>query len=129
DHTTWYWAISDQAQIHTDSDTVVMSSSSSAGNVISPGRVKEPQHGFDLSYNRQLGEVKRGSWVPEAAFGFGQIEVRNNQPLLGAVQVLSDSYQLNGTVPIVPLSPGTFAGPGPLIGDIPSRWFSQGPNP
>jgi len=129
DHTTWYWSINDQSQIHTDTDTVVMNSSSSPGNVVSSGNVQEPQHGFELIYNRQLGEVKRGVWGLEAAFGFNQVEVRDNRPLLGAVQVLSDSYDLGGTVPIVPLSPGTFAGPGPLIGDIPSRSLSQGPNP
>ncbi len=132
DHTTWYWSINDQSQIHTNTDTVVMSSAIASANLASSGKVSDPQNGFQLIYDRQLGtlgERDQYLWGLEAGFGFSQISVRDSRPMMGAVQILSDSYDLGGSVPIVPLAPGTFAGPGPLIGDIPTRTFSPGPNP
>jgi hypothetical protein len=111
---------------------VVMSSSSSAPGASSDGLGSGLQHGLQLVYDRQLGKSEHFRWGLEAGFGFTQMCIHDDQPLTGAVTRISDAFSL-GTPPIIaPTAPynGTFAGPGAVIGDSPTRTIntiSSGP--
>ena len=87
-------------------------SSSATGN---------PQYGGELLYQRVIGSLPAmsGDWGLEAGFGFMNLSFRNN--LGGTMPVITDSYQLNGVIPPGAGYQGTFNGPGPLLGDTPTR--------
>ena len=53
---TWFWGYNDASQIV--GDTVVMSSSSSSGNVSSEAS-DDPHHGMEVTYNLELGGGSR----------------------------------------------------------------------
>lgn len=87
-------------------------SSSTTGN---------PQYGGEFMYQRVLGNLPflSGDWGLEGTFGFTEIDLRENYS--GTVPVTLDTYQLGGVLPPGPGYNGTFQGPGPLLGDTPTR--------
>lgn len=120
---TWFWGYKNQEQIQ--GDTLLFHQASSPAN----GAVKkdeDPQPGFELSYARRLGRVWRGAWGIQAAFGYTDLSIHDDRTLHGNALVLTDAYPLGGVVP--PLAPyaGSFSGPGPLIGDSPTRLAAPG---
>jgi hypothetical protein len=77
--------------------------------------------GFDLAYGRNLGTVLGGKWGLQAAFDFTAISIHDSQPLSGTGTTISDAYSLGGvSAPQAPYT-GGFNGPGPLLGDSPTR--------
>jgi hypothetical protein len=80
-----------------------------------------PQYGGEFVYQRVIGPLPSlsGDWGFEFGFGFTDLNLRSN--LGGTVPVITDSYQLNGVIPPGPGYQGTFNGPGPLLGDTPTR--------
>ena len=121
---TWNWGYDNASQVP-GNDTVVMHSTSGIGNASTGEMHDDPHPGFELTYGRDLGEAWKGRWGWEGAFGFSDLEIRQRGMLSGDLTRLSDAYALNGVVP--PLAPyaGSFSGPGPLIGDSPSRTIEQ----
>lgn len=71
--------------------------------------------GFSVVKDRQA------SWGFRAGLQYSRIDVSNNDILSTGLTKTTDTFDLNGTIP--PLSPytGSFGGPGPLLGDSPSR--------
>lgn len=82
----------------------------------------DPQYGFEIVYQRVLGDLPRessGIWGFQGGFSYTNLDLNGRGP--GATPVITDTYPLNGVLP--PLAPynGTFAGPGALLGDTPVR--------
>lgn len=136
---TWNWGYRDASQI-TGPDTVEFHSTS-ASPIKSGRHDSDPQHGIEFTYNRELGRAESGkwSWGFESGFGYTDIDMRDTRALSGGVTVIADTYTHTGIDPthnqIPPgsstpppyddngtiLNPGTFNGPGPLLGSEPSR--------
>ena len=124
---TWNWGYQNDSQVP-GNDTILFNSSSSPGNGVSEDNRSSPYNGLELTYDRYLGKVgKRGSWGLEAAFAYNIINIDDDSPVKSSVNRLTDTYALNGVIP--PQAPynGSFAGPGPLISDSPTRSTSTIP--
>lgn len=115
---TWNWGYQNASQVQ--GSTLTMHSSSAAVNG-TLNQNDDPHVGFDLAFGRRLGAVLGGKWGLQAAFDFTTISIHDNQPLTGTGTLISDAYSLGGVIP--PLAPysGSFNGPGPLLGDTPTR--------
>jgi hypothetical protein len=126
DNLTWFWGYENAGQVQ--GDTIVMSSTAARG--FSSGEVDDdPQHGAELTYNRELGRCARGwSWGLESALGWTCIDIEDDRPLAGGLRTIRDAYERGGVVPPPPPYNGTFEGPGPLIGDMPTRTVQFNPN-
>jgi hypothetical protein len=112
---TTYWGYQNASQVVGNTmqfHAVQGGSSSATGN---------PQYGGEFMYQRVLGTLPfiSGDWGLETAFGFTEIDLQENYS--GTVPVTLDTYQLGGVVPPGPGYNGTFQGPGPLLGDTPTR--------
>jgi hypothetical protein len=119
---TWFWGYQNASQIQgtPSSGTVVMHSSASSSGASSEGLDGDPQHGLELTYNRELGHAGKFRWGVEGGLGFANVTIRDSRVLSGAVTRTSDSFSRNIIAPTPPYS-GNFTGPGPVIGDSPSR--------
>ena len=112
---TWNWDYSSASQVH--GNNVVLSASN-------PGDLArnvdgDPQHGLELTFNRELGRLAYCPWGVEAAFGFTDLTFRNRATVTGGPLTV-DAYAVGeGPVPLPPQ--GTYAGPGPLLFDTPAR--------
>jgi hypothetical protein len=116
---TWNWGY--QAASQVQSGAIAMSSSSAAGTG-QIGDVKDDlQWGAELTYARQLGSNNSYWWGLVAGLSWLNLDLKQDASLSSDVQRLTDTYALDGV--IAPLAPyaGTFEGPGPLLGDQPSR--------
>ena len=82
----------------------------------------DPQYGAEFLYQRVIGSLPEGEaggvWGLEAGLGFTELKLRQN--FGGIVPVTQDAYQINGLPPNSGYN-GTFAGPGNLLGDTPTR--------
>lgn len=120
---TWNWAYEGPAQ--------------AAGGAIQQSRTTGPRHGStsdlntDMSFGGEVGwswELRRfdiGKREARAGFdlfaGWNQVSGKGSSLAAGSYTVQTDSFALNGVTP--PLAPyaGSFAGPGPLLSDNPTR--------
>jgi hypothetical protein len=116
---TWNWGYENPAAI--SGDNISLHSSASPNNVSTGNQRDDPQHGFELSYQRELYRKPKWQAGVEVAFAFSPIAVSDNHLLYGDEKRITDTYSLGGIVP--PLAPyqGTFEGPGPLISSSPAR--------
>lgn len=117
--TTWYWGYENASQMPGDG-TVVMNSTSAAPGV-SSRESDDPQHGFELTYNRELGHFEKWRWGIEGALNYTAVDIQDNQPRSGSAIRISDAYALTGPFPPGAPYQGTEAGPGYLIGTTPTR--------
>jgi hypothetical protein len=116
---TWYWGY-DRAEQHVD-DAIWLSRSSSPGTSAAPDVTGDPQYGVELGYGHELARWGPTRWGWEAAFGYTAINLCDQRDLTGDVIRVTDAFALDGVIP--PLAPyhGSFEGPGPLLGTVPSR--------
>ena len=127
---TWNWGYKDASQAPGD-DAMhfhAVQPDSASGYAGSSRRVgseffKEPQYGVELIYQRVLGRLLPSArWGLEAAFGYTDLDLRDNRSAAGVpVTLTTDTYPLNGVVPPSAGYNGTFRGPGALLGDTPTR--------
>jgi len=85
--------------------------------------------GFEMHGYLDLGEVafipaadgRKASWGLRTGLQYARVNNSNNAGQVAGVGTITDSFNLNGVIP--PLAPyaGTFLGPGPLLGDTPTR--------
>ncbi|HTD67738.1 MAG TPA: hypothetical protein VK846_14525, partial [Candidatus Limnocylindria bacterium] len=141
---TWFWAYKNPSQIV--GDTVVMHSTTVRG-INSKTIDSDPEHGFELTYNRELGRTGKSKnlpWGLEGGLGWTDIDIRDHRRLSGTTSTINDAYNLEGVDPsrnIIeeggttpapfteggsPFAPGTFGGPGALAGDAPDRTITSG---
>jgi hypothetical protein len=113
---TWNWGYHNAPQVQ--GDTLTMHAASVNGTL---DQNADPQAGFDLAYGRHLGTVLGGKWGLQTAFDFMDISIRDNGSFTGTGTLISDAYSLGGVIPPQAPYSGSFNGPGPLLGDSPSR--------
>jgi hypothetical protein len=125
---TWFWGYDNASQIPGD-DTLRLSTTT-ARPIDGDDHDDDPQHGFELTWDRELGRATSGKWAwgLEGAFGWTDVEVRDHRPLAGGVTTLTDAFNLSGVVPPPPGYRGDFEGPGPLIDSTPNRTITSDPN-
>lgn len=115
---TWNWGYQNASQV--SGSTLTMHSEASAARNFS-GQNDDPHGGIDLAFGHRFGEAPGGEWGWQGAFDYTFVSVHNNSSLAGAATLISDAYDLG--VVIAPTAPysGSFNGPGPLLGDSPTR--------
>lgn len=116
---TWNWGYQNASQVAGDTMQfhATQSSSPSASAINN-----DPQYGAELTYQRVIGPfLSSGRWGLEAAFGYTDLDLRDNHRATGPVTMTTDTYQLNGVLPPGAGYNGTFEGPGALLGDTPTR--------
>src|SRR5205823_187451 len=104
--------------------------SASPANVTSRNNDGDPQHGLELTYNRQLGRVGRAFWGVEAALNFTDLTISDQRSFRGTVVRASDTYRTGGGAVLKPAEPNGFAGTfeGPAEDD-PNGWPLVGLSP
>jgi len=133
DDYTWNWGFDDASQVQPGQGTpygsLLLHSSSSPGTSHGENNF---QNGFEITFSRQLGKIRRYRWGVEGAFNFENISVRDRDTLYGPVTTVTDTYALDGLNPFMPPpappntpyqgSPGGGypGGGGPLITDYPA---------
>lgn len=130
DGLTWNWGYTDADQVVGDTMEFHASQANVAYTPSSRTVEDDPQYGGELTYQRLMGTVgQSGLWGWEAAFSFTDLDFDQRSNGAGATTTTTDSFALNGIVPpsVDPLAPynGTFAGPGPLLGDTPTRTITS----
>jgi len=96
---TWYWGYVNQSQVPGDG-FLYLSRSSSASDLVSRSKSDDPNNGFELTYNRDLGKLGHAQWGLEGAFNFTTLAIENQQTLLGTVTMQTDAYSTQGqTIP------------------------------
>jgi hypothetical protein len=91
---TQTWGVKDASQIDENFDVHM---SSTTGRSVNPSTYDDdPQHGFELTYNRELGRGAKNnwSWGVEGAFGWTDIEIVDNRRLVGGTKKITDTYGL-----------------------------------
>jgi hypothetical protein len=116
---TWNWGYQNSSQVSGDSIAFhgVIDSAAPAVH----GATEDPQMGFELTYGRDLGKWKRVTWGVEGAFAFTDIHIKDTRTLQSSVSEVTDTYSLGGITPPSAPYAGNSQGPGPLLGDTPSR--------
>jgi hypothetical protein len=113
---TWNWGYERAPQVV--GDTLEFHSIQSAEKE----SADEAQYGMELIYERLLGRFfSRGVWGLEVGFSYTDLDLRADRGSGSGASLITDSFPLNGVLP--PNAPyhGTFNGPGPLLGDTPTR--------
>lgn len=132
---TWYYGYAPgtpqrPAAAPTDFD---LYRSSSPANVSSLDKSSDPQQGFELTYDRQIGRVGPGLWGLEAAAGYANVTIQDNRTFHTSVVRNTDTYRTGGGAILNPAPfQGTVTGPGPndangwpLVGLAPASSSSQ----
>lgn len=113
---TWYYgyvAGTPQRPVGAPTEFDLYRSSASA-NVASQKDECDPQSGFELTYDRQLGQAGPARWGLEGAFGFTHVNINDNRTLSEKITRTTDTYQTGGGAVLNPAPfQGTFSGPGP----------------
>lgn len=121
---TWNWGYQNASQVP-GNGTVLMHSP--GGVTGASDRNDDPRLGFEVNYVRDLAHLGWGRVGVKLAFGYTDLNIHDSQPLNGNASLITDAYSLGSVTP--PLAPysGSFNGPGPVIGDTPSRTISSVP--
>jgi len=107
--------------------------SSAPANAASDKDADNPQIGFELTYDRQIGRAGPFWWGVEAAFGYTHVDIHDNRPLFEKLTRTTDTFQTGGGAVLNPAPfEGTFTGPGPndangwpLVGLTPAGTSSE----
>ena len=120
DGLTWFWGYKNAGQVSGDQ---LLMKSSSASTIDSKSVDADVSHGFEVTYNREIGRSAKNTWAwgLEGAFGWMNVSVGDNSPLGGGVSTITDAYNLGGVIPDSAPYNGDYEGPGTLIEDAPNR--------
>jgi hypothetical protein len=126
DGKTWFWGYQNASQGGPGAAAINMHSSSSTPTLVSPNNSNDPSPGFDLSYLYRMQKLSGGEWGFSLTFNYLNIDIKDNQTLLGDVSVITDSFATGSAAPAIPPAPyngpgAGAAGPGPRIDNIPTR--------
>jgi hypothetical protein len=115
--TTWNWGYQGSSSIQ--GQNLVLQSASSPSTAVSKDNDDGVNHGFEISYQREM--VRKEKWRGglEAAFGFTTLQIDDYRVLHNEVNIITDTFQLPAGVESIPGYPngyaGTFEGPGAVI--------------
>lgn len=124
---TWFYGYKNASQIQGNS---VVMHGTSAQSIRSGTYDSDPQHGFELTYNRELGKVGESdrTWGIEGGLGWADLDIRDHRRLFGGVRTIADAFGFGEINPnVAPFSPeypghaGNYEGPGALIDSSPTR--------
>ena len=118
---TWNWGFDSASQVN--GDNLLMHSGRALGDSSRAGG-DDLHHGFEITYAREMGLVKKARWGLEGAFNYMNIGIRDGGSRTADLELTTDTYALEGIIPFDPITSqtpyrGTFTGPGPLIPDAP----------
>ena len=120
---TWNWGYQNGSQVQ--SGNIVMHATSPVNGSLNDN--DDPQPGFDLAFGHDFGKAPGGKWGVQAAFDFTTVAIHEHQSFAGSSSLISDAFSLNGQpAPDAPYT-GSFAGPGQLLGDSPTRGLASAP--
>ena len=119
--TTWYWGFEGGGAVQGNS--IVLHSSSSPANAVSNNNDDGVNHGFEISYQRELTRKAKWRGGLEAAFGFTTLCISDERVLHNEVNQITDTFSVPNGVEVIPGYPfgpndsyfGSYAGPGPLL--------------
>jgi hypothetical protein len=117
---TWNWGYDSLAQ--SNGNTILMSRYSPAADAstsASSGNT-DPNYGFELTYDRQLGASGNWHYGVESAVNYMRVFLNDSSSFSGNVQETTDAYPFTpGTTPPLPPYQGTYQGPGFLLNSTP----------
>ncbi len=124
---TSYWGYQNASQVQ--NGNVIMNATTATLGAGPQDLNGDPQHGFQFTYNRQLGRNGQLRWGLEAGFGYTDFTIHDDQTVAGDYTLTSDSYTLppvpGGGVVVPPPAPykGPYSAPpgSPLLGAAPNR--------
>jgi hypothetical protein len=121
---TWNWGYQNASQVPGNGTLLMHSAGAVAG---ASDRNDDPRPGFEINYGRDLAHFGWGRAGIKLAFGYTDLNISDTRPLNGNLSLVTDAYSLGGiTPPLAPYS-GSFGGPGPVIGDTPTRASTEVP--
>lgn len=124
---TWNWGYNNASQFNPAGTGSI---SSSISNSAANGAIEDSSGGagFEFMAYYEMGEVpwsaegkKRPVWGMRSAFQYARLGGNSRQDANGDVIRTTDSFDLGGIIPPAGPYAGTFAGPGPVIADAPTR--------
>ena len=129
---TFFWGYDDASQVVGDSlilnsTRIVPNNSAQQSSLSSDANdvADTVQHGAEIFLKFPRGDGRFGGpiWGIRESFSYFKIDIEDSRSLrLSANRVeISDEFPLNGVIPPTPPFSGSFTGPGPLIGDTPTR--------
>jgi hypothetical protein len=91
-NSTTYWGYVNSSQWNHANNTVEMHSShpSAFGDVSND----DPRHGFEIEYERVIGEHEHWYWGIEAAIGYSIIDINENRTVVAPVLTTTDAYAI-----------------------------------
>lgn len=119
--TTWNWGF--QGGNAVQGDSIILHSTSSPADAVSKNNDDGVNHGFEISYQRELKREAKWRGGLEAAFGFTTLLISDERILHNEVNQITDTFAVPGGVEVIPGYPfgpndsysGSYAGPGPLL--------------
>jgi hypothetical protein len=123
--TTWFWGYTDAAQIDRNADQIAFGATTTSTKGATAEAEDAPYFGFELDYSRRVTELGPGVLGVEVAFSAVNVANEASSQLARSTTHITDRYPLGGILPPSAPYTGTAAGPGPVIGDAPTRTSSQ----
>ena len=119
--TTWNWGF--QGGDAVQGNSIVLHSTSSPANAVSKNNDDGVNHGFEISYQRELARAAKWRGGLEVAFGFTTLSINDERVLHNEVNQITDTFSMPGGVEVIPGYPfgpndsysGSYNGPGPLL--------------
>ena len=119
--TTWNWGFQGGSSVQGNS--IVLHSASSPANAVSKNNDDGVNHGFEISYQRELKRAEKWRGGLEVAFGFTTLSIRDSRVLRNEANLITDTFPVPGgveTIPGYPFGPndsysGSYATPGALL--------------
>jgi len=131
---TWNWGYANNSQYNpagTGSINYTLTNSLANGHAEEDGGGKA---GFELTGYRDMGPVnwaavggRQATWGLRGGLQYAHVGVSNHDLLASGITTTTDSFDLGGTLPPGAPYTGSFGGPGPLLGDSPTRTVTTGP--
>lgn len=128
---TWNWSYADNSQYDpANGGSISFNQTNSLANGMANER-GNAEAGIELFGRLDMGPVNIGefkdrgaTWGLSAGLHYARVNIDNHELASSDLLILTDQFPLGGAIP--PLAPytGSYSGPGPLIGDAPSRSYS-----
>ena len=118
---TWFWGYQNDTQVNATDGTLSMNALVSDDTASVQDVEEEFLMGGDVTYTRYLFEFGRANWGLELGAGFTPVSIEDDTPLTSTASAVRDVFSLGGIVPPKAPYSGSFEGPGPVIGDTPTR--------